>query len=122
VELNQQIIACGDFLQLAPVGEDNKDQGFKTVTYAFDSKVWERLFPPQQRFNLGFNFRQGDDHFRGVLERMRRGYLSQRDHTLLKGLRRELELDEGMKPVHLLVTYKVTFAKKLMVVYRESWM
>lgn len=53
---------------------------------------------------------------------MRRGYLSPRDHTLLKGLRRELELDEGMKPVHLLVTYKVTFAKKLMVVYRESWM
>ena len=86
------------------MGEDPKDQVTKTVTYAFDSKVWTRLYPRAQCFNLGQNYRQEDRHFRGVLERMRRGYLSKEDHKLLKTFKRELEMEEGLKPVYLSVT------------------
>jgi replication initiation and membrane attachment protein DnaB len=79
------------------------DQGVKTVTYAFKSKVWNKLFSRQQQYNLHRNFRQEDDHFRKLLERIRRGTLDKRDHKLLKSLNRELELEEGIKPVHLYV-------------------
>jgi len=39
-----------------------------------------------------------------MLERMRRGYLSKEDHKLLKTFKRELEMEEGLKPVYLSVT------------------
>jgi hypothetical protein len=34
---------------------------------------------------------------------MRRGYLSQQDHKLLKTFKRELDMEEGLKPVYLYV-------------------
>jgi hypothetical protein len=34
---------------------------------------------------------------------MRRGYLSKQDHTLLRGFRRALEVEEGFKPIYLYV-------------------
>lgn len=73
------------------------------MTYTFDSKVWTRLFPRSQQFNLEHNFRQGDVQFRRLLERMRRGYLGKGDHALLKGLRREPLGEETIQPVHLYV-------------------
>jgi hypothetical protein len=59
------------------------------------------LFSRQQQYNLHRNYRQEDDSFKKLLERIRRGTLDKRDHKLLKSLSRELELDEGIKPVHL---------------------
>jgi len=62
------------------------------------------LFSRQQQYNLHRNYRQEDDSFRKLLERVRRGTLDKRDHKLLKSLSRELELEEGIKPVHLYVS------------------
>ena len=90
----------------------------KIVTYAFKSNVWNRLIPRQQQYNLHHNFRQEDDSFRKLLERVRRGTLDKRDHKLLKSLSRELELEEGIKPVHLYV-YSAEF--ELKADYPGSW-
>jgi ATP-dependent DNA helicase PIF1 len=95
-----QIIACGDFLQLSPVGELNA-AGQKDPICTFNSKVWPRLCPrPQDQFNLEQNYRQEDIPFGRLLERMRRGYLMKEDHDVLKGLGRELENDV-VDAVHL---------------------
>jgi ATP-dependent DNA helicase PIF1 len=98
-----QIIACGDFLQLPPIGEEIDNSNIKIATFAFDSEVWPQLFHRNHQYNLERNFRQEDAPFRQLLERMRRGYLDRRDHTTLRSLRRNLPQDGAIQPVFLSV-------------------
>lgn len=90
-----QIIFCGDFLQLPPVSRGGP------VSYAFDSEVWEKLFPRANMIALNNVFRQSDARFVQCLESIRRGVVSGEHDELLRSLDRPLDNSDGIKPVLL---------------------
>ncbi|BEJ16842.1 hypothetical protein CspHIS471_0602430 [Cutaneotrichosporon sp. HIS471] len=90
-----QIIFCGDFLQLPPVSKEGP------VSYAFDSNVWEKLFPRTNMITLNSVFRQSDSRFVDCLESMRRGVVSEAHDGLLRSLNRPLEDSDGIRAVLL---------------------
>lgn len=88
-----QVIFCGDFFQLPPVGLG------KQSTFAFESSVWREVFEghPERLVVLEKVFRQKDDPtFLRVLEEMRLGQVSSQSHSLLQ--RKVLEAQQQKQP------------------------
>lgn len=94
---DREIIFCGDFLQLPPVCKDGP------ASYAFDSNVWDKLFPRSNMVTLNSVFRQSDSRFVDCLENMRRGLVSDDHDHLLRSLDRPLDESDGIRPVSLYV-------------------
>ncbi|KAL1525665.1 hypothetical protein AB1Y20_020515 [Prymnesium parvum] len=73
-----QLILCGDFFQLPPVGLSSSSK----VCFLFQSKCWSRAVP--ETIMLREVFRQADTHFVALLNEMRRGRLSEFHVNLLR--------------------------------------
>lgn len=69
-------IFAGDFLQIPPV---------KETRLAFQAQCWNRLFagPDQQLTLRGVHRQSNDQHFHGFLNRLRYGYIAEKDIALL---------------------------------------
>jgi ATP-dependent DNA helicase PIF1 len=79
-----QLILCGDFFQLPPVGLG------ASLHLCFKAKAWQQLFHPaededgdQRLFVLDKVFRQKDSFFLGMLHEMRRGEVSENTRKIL---------------------------------------
>ena len=68
-----QVILCGDFAQLDPIGSDR---------FCFESKVWERYIEPNTVY-LSKIVRQEDPVFQKILMNLRLGNLSEDDKDVL---------------------------------------
>lgn len=78
-----QVIFCGDFFQLPPVGaSDNRLMYSKDKFFAFESDTWKKTV--KNSFVLRVVHRQNDNHFVGLLDEMRRGFVSEHTIRVLK--------------------------------------
>ena len=80
-----QIIMFGDFCQLAPIGKKGAfkkymQQHYKSL-YAFDSLVWEKAI--YVKYELQHVFRQEDEDYKQLLNRVREGTFTTADIDLL---------------------------------------
>lgn len=82
-----QVIVCGDFFQLPPVGLSDKTQ------FCFESPIWEKMFPRENVIILDQVFRQKENSFLTALHEIRRGEVSQTTRSLLE--RKCIESSQG---------------------------
>jgi ATP-dependent DNA helicase PIF1 len=92
-----QIIVCGDFFQLPPISRPG-DPDYK---FAFEGKAWPKVFPRDNMSGLTRVFRQKDDRFVELLERMRKGIVTETDRTAIKRCDRKVVYADGIEPVGL---------------------
>lgn len=91
-----QLVLCGDFFQLPPVRP-------KTVQFPFQTKAW--LEANIERIELTKVFRQADQQFVSVLERVRWAKLdAEVVATLSSRLGAVLDCSDGIQPTHLYAT------------------
>ena len=81
-----QLVICGDFLQLPPVG--NKVTG-EPPTFAFESTTWKAL--KLMTIQLKHVFRQQDEAFVAILAEMRGGTVSSASEAVLNSLNRPIQ-------------------------------
>lgn len=93
-----QLILSGDFYQLPPVPDRLADT---TPRFAFEASCWPDLFASGQMKALTQVFRQRDDSFVKILERMRKGEVRTEDITALQRCARPVEYPDGIEPVSL---------------------
>lgn len=89
-----QVLAVGDFLQLPPIN----------AKFAFQSEVWDTMFPPERTVRLTTMHRQaGDAAFRAILEQVRVGALPEDMHKQLLGAGSSIPamVAEGIVPTRL---------------------
>ena len=86
-----QVIVVGDFYQLPAVPNRPYDHG----GFAFNSKVWQQLFPPHNCIVLEKVYRQENQDFLKLLEEVRIGVLSEESKNLLNMLSRPLSNDDN---------------------------
>jgi ATP-dependent DNA helicase PIF1 len=70
-----QLVMCGDFAQLEPIGSNR---------LCFESKLWQQHIDPNTVY-LYKNIRQSDPVFQGLLVRLRLGELTKEDVQVLNG-------------------------------------
>ena len=75
-----QVILCGDFYQLGPVGDQEEPE---TTEYCFQSPIWFKIIPPQNHIQLHKIFRQTDTKYIEILNEIREGKLSQENISIL---------------------------------------
>lgn len=95
-----QVIFCGDFYQLPPVGNNGDPDSFK---FCFESEHWDETFDSQHI--LDKSYRQTDDTYVNLLNEIREGTLSKYYYNVLKkrvGV--EYPEDLPIKPVILYPT------------------
>ena len=68
-----QIIFSGDFYQLPPVGNENDPDSFK---FCFETPLWDELFPKKNQIILQTIFRQTDEKYAKILNRLRIGEIT----------------------------------------------
>jgi len=68
-----QVIFCGDFYQICPVGSSDDPD---STAFCFESPLWFKLFPPENHVILTKIFRQRDDVYAGILNEVRIGKIS----------------------------------------------
>jgi hypothetical protein len=81
-----QVILFGDFFQLAPVGDDD-EWGEISSQYCFESPLWKEMYNKEKKneMELTICYRQkGDDTFIKLLNQVRKGKISRRNHELLQ--------------------------------------
>jgi ATP-dependent DNA helicase PIF1 len=76
-----QVIFCGDFYQLGPIGDQYE---LETKEYCFQSKKWFDIFPKENHIQLHTIFRQNDKDYIEILNEIREGSLSQKNIEILK--------------------------------------
>lgn len=77
-----QIVCSGDFFQLPPVGDDNEPE---TTQFCFESPSWNLTFPPESnQVVLRTIYRQQDDKYINLLNRIRIGKISKKDIACLE--------------------------------------
>ena len=76
-----QVIFCGDFYQICPVGS-NEDPD--STAFCFESPLWFKLFSPENHVVLTKIFRQRDDVYAGILNEVRIGQISRESAAVLK--------------------------------------
>jgi len=110
-----QLVFCGDFYQLPPVGTAGQPE---TELFCFESPVWNQVFPRKNHVQLQTIFRQVDPLYKSILLQIRDGTLSEENANILKGyVKREFNPDEhnGCLPTKLFPTRaKTDFLNKLM--------
>ncbi|KAG8978081.1 hypothetical protein FRC05_011197, partial [Tulasnella sp. 425] len=92
------LVISGDFFQLPPVPEKNGDT-MLPVVYCFDALTWERCVP--RCYTLTRVFRQKDQNFVDILNKMRVGELEKSAVEQFKRLNRPLWYDDGIQPTQL---------------------
>ena len=75
-----QVIFCGDFYQLGPVGDQQEPE---TTEYCFQSPLWFQIFPRENHIQLHTIFRQTDEKYIKILNEIRQGTLSPENIQLL---------------------------------------
>lgn len=68
-----QIIFAGDFYQLPPIGDENDVDSLK---FCFESELWNEVFPKKNQIILETIFRQTDDKYAKILNRLRVGKIT----------------------------------------------
>ena len=107
-----QVIFCGDFYQLPPVGNMDDEDSCK---FCFESERWNVIFPRQQHILLSQLFRQqGDETFQHILNQIRVGSLDSNNLEILKKyVLRPYETD--IAPVQIFPTRaKVDYINRIM--------
>jgi hypothetical protein len=99
--LRTQVILSGDFYQLPPV----PDREGPPTKFAFDADSWTAVIKRENMHALTRVFRQKEDRFVGILERMRRGMVKSEDAETLRMCQRTVRYDDGIEPVALYVQY-----------------
>ena len=89
-----QVVVTGDFFQLPPVPEQNRESKF-----CFNSQTWTTTI--QHTILLTHIFRQKDPVFATMLNEMRLGKLSPRSITAFKNLSRPLSFDDDIDATEL---------------------
>lgn len=97
-----QVICCGDFFQLPPVGDINEPD---TCNFCFESPNWYKIFNRSNHIELKTIFRQNDSLFIDILQKVRLGELSPEHQAVLE---KHVNRD---KPTDLIVPIKL-FAVK----------
>jgi ATP-dependent DNA helicase PIF1 len=95
------MIICGDFFQLAPIGDEDPHTLQRDPKYAFDSEVWKQIIPRKNMFSLAKVFRQERVDFVQTLERIRRGIPCWQDIVNMTKLDRPLNFADGVEPISL---------------------
>jgi len=75
-----QVIACGDFYQLPPVGDKDEPE---TMRFCFESDQWNTVFPHEYQIELTQIFRQKDPVYTQILHQIREGKIKRRNNELL---------------------------------------
>jgi ATP-dependent DNA helicase PIF1 len=78
-----QLIFCGDFYQLPPVGGSNSDDPDNS-RFCFESESWFETFPKANHIQLKQIFRQNDPVYCQVLNQVREGRITRRTDEILK--------------------------------------
>tara|TARA_B100001121_G_scaffold310481_1_gene341743 strand:- start:3550 stop:4881 length:1332 start_codon:yes stop_codon:yes gene_type:complete len=68
-----QIIFAGDFYQLPPVGDEKEPD---TINFCFESEIWDDLFPLRNQISLETIFRQTDNTYAKILNKLRVGKIT----------------------------------------------
>ena len=97
-----QLVVTGDFFQLPPVPESNREAKF-----AFDSATWNTSI--QHTILLNHVFRQKDPVFASMLNEMRLGKLTPATIDAFKKLSRPLDFHDSLEATELWV-YQVKFS------------
>ena len=86
-----QLLICGDFLQLPPVGED--------TIFAFEAVSWNSCI--DRTFILTNVFRQTEKEFLTALSEIRMGEPSRKTNELFENLDRDQDTEDGIIPTQL---------------------
>jgi ATP-dependent DNA helicase PIF1 len=78
-----QLIFCGDFYQLPPVG--NFDE-VESRQFCFESMEWDKVFPLKNQIEFIKIFRQSDPEYIDILNQIREGKIKQKTNVLLSQL------------------------------------
>lgn len=92
-----QVIFSGDFFQLPPITRGGRDS-----TFAFEGSAWRAAMP--LTCYLTSQFRQEDENYLGLLQRMRRGEFTDEDAEMLSGQTKGLD---SMGEIPLLFTHNM---------------
>jgi len=68
-----QVIFAGDFYQLPPVGTEDDPE---TMQFCFETPLWNELFPLKNQIELQTIFRQTDDKYAKILNKLRVGKIT----------------------------------------------
>ena len=102
---NIQVIFCGDFYQLPPVG--NNDD-ITTSNFCFESPLWDEIFPQSNQIEFNFIFRQDDEQFKKILNEIRHGKLFKSSLQILNTcINKKLPENNLIKPTILYPTKKM---------------
>ena len=77
-----QVIFCGDFYQLPPVGVNTEDPD--NARFCFESDSWFTAFPKENHIQLKQIFRQSDPVYCQVLNQVREGRITRRTDEILR--------------------------------------
>jgi ATP-dependent DNA helicase PIF1 len=79
-----QLVFCGDFYQLPPVG--NKVEDMDSEKFCFESDDWNSVFSKTAQIQLVKIFRQKDSLYINMLNKIRQGKITTSTDKLLKSL------------------------------------
>ena len=77
-----QLIFCGDFYQLPPVGVNTEDPD--NARFCFESERWFATFPKENHIQLKQIFRQNDPVYCQILNQVREGRITRRTDEILR--------------------------------------
>lgn len=77
-----QLIFCGDFYQLPPVGINTEDPD--NSRFCFESENWFGTFPKENHIQLKQIFRQNDPVYCQILNQVREGRITRRTDEILR--------------------------------------
>ncbi len=77
-----QLIFCGDFYQLPPVGVNTEDPD--NARFCFESESWFATFPKENHIQLKQIFRQNDPVYCQLLNQVREGRITRRTDEILR--------------------------------------
>ena len=77
-----QLVFCGDFYQLPPVGVSTEDPD--NARFCFESESWFATFPKENHIQLKQIFRQNDPVYCQILNQVREGRITRRTDEILR--------------------------------------
>ena len=77
-----QLVFCGDFYQLPPVGVNTEDPD--NARFCFESDNWFHTFPRENHIQLKQIFRQNDPVYCKILNQVREGRITRRTDEILR--------------------------------------
>ena len=77
-----QLVFCGDFYQLPPVGTNTEDPD--NSRFCFESESWFHTFPKSNHIQLKQIFRQNDPVYCQILNQVREGRITRRTDEILR--------------------------------------